>query len=60
MGNIHILVGGRVQYSLKDYLEGNSSIQRSDVMKAQIICNIFQVARVCLIYWNGRKKCLID
>lgn len=27
MGNIHILIGGSVQYSLKDYLEGNSSIQ---------------------------------
>ena len=27
MGNIHILIGGNVQYSLKDYLEGNLSIQ---------------------------------
>ena len=28
MGNIHILVGGRVRYSLKDYLEGNSPLQQ--------------------------------
>ena len=28
MGNIHILVGGNVRYNLKDYLEGNSSIQQ--------------------------------
>ncbi|MGM9943650.1 MAG: MinD/ParA family protein [Lysinibacillus sp.] len=27
MGNVHILIGGSAQYSLKDYLEGNLSIQ---------------------------------
>ena len=27
MGNVHILIGGSAQHSLKDYLEGNLSIQ---------------------------------